>query len=323
MLQGAQGGEMPSGADSVEVYYSGWTPDGHMFDSTVLHGDPRDPTHGGPAVMPLAHVIDGWKEGLPLMREGEKRRFWVPSGECSNGSAWGCDCCRPDGRPLPRTALAYGDEPRSSRSPAGPLVFDIELVSVCHGRLVHTHTGTNACVAPPPPPPPPVLVGGSSDPIAALVALKGSSVGNEEMDLTTWLPRSQVNLATTCPCCVGWREMHAGWMGVQCTRQGGQVSLLYLPHVPLGGDLSAISMVATMHSLYLLDTGLTGDLASLSQMTRLNDLDLTETNVHGDLSALSDLPLQNIWLSKTAVTGDIRSLRSMVAMSWLDLSHTG
>ena len=44
--------------------------------------------------MPLAHVIDGWKEGLPLMREGEKRRFWVPSGECSNGSAWGFDCCR-------------------------------------------------------------------------------------------------------------------------------------------------------------------------------------------------------------------------------------
>ena len=91
---GVQGSEMPSGADSVEVYYSGWTPDGHMFDSTVLHGDPRDPTHGGPTVMPLAHVIDGWKEGLPLMREGEKRRFWVPSGECSNGSAWGCDCCR-------------------------------------------------------------------------------------------------------------------------------------------------------------------------------------------------------------------------------------
>ena len=82
------------------------------------------------------------------------------------------------------------------------------------------------------------------------------------------------------------------------TRQGGQLSLLYLPHVPLGGDLSAISMVTTLHSLYLLDTGLTGDLESLSQMKQLNDLDLTETNVHGDLSALSDLPLQNIWLSK-------------------------
>lgn len=79
----------PRRSDIVRVTYSGWTPDGHIFDSS---GDtPRE--------MPLNIVIRGWQEGLPLMVAGEKRRFWVPS------------------------RLAYGDH----GTPAGDLVFDIEL----------------------------------------------------------------------------------------------------------------------------------------------------------------------------------------------------
>jgi len=77
------------------VHYTGWTTDGKMFDSSV--------TSGRPLEMPLARVIDGWKEGLRLMVIGEKRRFWIPE------------------------ALAYQGQPGA---PAGTLVFDIELLDI-------------------------------------------------------------------------------------------------------------------------------------------------------------------------------------------------
>jgi peptidylprolyl isomerase len=86
----------PTAASNVVVQYSGWTPDGKMFDSSV--------TRGQPARFGLGNVIKGWTEGVQLMTKGEKVRFWIPS------------------------ALAYGDKPARPGAPAGPLVFDIELV---------------------------------------------------------------------------------------------------------------------------------------------------------------------------------------------------
>jgi peptidylprolyl isomerase len=68
-----------------------------MFDSSVTRGEP---TQFG-----LNGVIKGWTEGVQLMVEGEKTRFWIPG------------------------ALAYGDNPRPG-APGGPLVFDIELLSI-------------------------------------------------------------------------------------------------------------------------------------------------------------------------------------------------
>jgi len=85
----------PNKRSKVEVHYSGWTTDGRMFDSSVLRG--QSSSFG------LDEVIKGWTEGLQLMVEGEKTRFWIPS------------------------KLAYaGDKTR----PQGMLVFDIELVKV-------------------------------------------------------------------------------------------------------------------------------------------------------------------------------------------------
>ncbi len=84
------------GADAlVEVHYTGWTTDGRQFDSSVARGRP--------ASFPLSHVIAGWTEGVQLMVEGEKRRFWIPEN------------------------LAYGGRPGA---PAGMLVFDIELIGI-------------------------------------------------------------------------------------------------------------------------------------------------------------------------------------------------
>ena len=97
VLQKGKGKVKPTAADSVEVHYTGWTTDGHMFDSSVKRGQP--------ARFPVGGVIKGWTEGLQLMVVGEKRRFWIPA------------------------ALAYGETPGGGR-PAGMLVFDVELLGV-------------------------------------------------------------------------------------------------------------------------------------------------------------------------------------------------
>ena len=88
----------PKATDKVTVHYSGWTPDGKMFDSSVTRGEPTS--------FGLNQVIKGWTEGVQLMVVGEKTRFWIPSD------------------------LAYGDKPKRPGAPAGPLTFDIELISI-------------------------------------------------------------------------------------------------------------------------------------------------------------------------------------------------
>jgi len=85
----------PKRSSTVEVHYSGWTTDGKMFDSSVLRGKT--------AAFGLDQVIRGWTEGLQLMVEGEKTRFWIPA------------------------KLAY---PNDKSKPQGMLVFDIELVDI-------------------------------------------------------------------------------------------------------------------------------------------------------------------------------------------------
>ncbi len=97
VLQPGKGDKKPGAADTVTVHYSGWTTDGKLFDSSVKRGRP--------ASFPLNGVIKGWTEGLQLMTEGEKRRFWIPA------------------------ALAYGENPGGGR-PGGMLVFDVELLSI-------------------------------------------------------------------------------------------------------------------------------------------------------------------------------------------------
>ncbi|HET9929735.1 MAG TPA: FKBP-type peptidyl-prolyl cis-trans isomerase [Polyangiaceae bacterium] len=88
----------PKPTDTVSVHYSGWTTDGQLFDSSVQRGAPTS--------FALNQVIKGWTEGVQLMVEGEKTRFWIPGN------------------------LAYGDKPARPGAPAGMLVFDIELLQI-------------------------------------------------------------------------------------------------------------------------------------------------------------------------------------------------
>ena len=96
VLKEGNGKRHPTRRSIVKVFYSGWTTEGRLFDSTALHG-------GQPSEFPLSGVIAGWTEGIPLMVEGEVRRFWIPA------------------------KLAYEKDPTK---PQGMLVFDIELISI-------------------------------------------------------------------------------------------------------------------------------------------------------------------------------------------------
>ena len=95
VLKSGTGTIHPTASSTFVAHYTGWTTDGKMFDSSVERGEPLS--------MPLANVIPGWTEGVQLMVIGEKRRFWIPE------------------------ALAYRGQPGS---PAGMLVFDIELLDI-------------------------------------------------------------------------------------------------------------------------------------------------------------------------------------------------
>ncbi len=93
-LQDGTGTKHPRSTNTVTVHYTGWTTDGKMFDSSVARGQP--------ATFALNKVIAGWTEGLQLMVEGQKMRFWIPEN------------------------LAY----KGQQPPYGMLVFDVELIKI-------------------------------------------------------------------------------------------------------------------------------------------------------------------------------------------------
>jgi peptidylprolyl isomerase len=95
VLKPGTGARNPSQFGQVTVHYTGWTTDGKMFDSSVVRGTP--------ATFRLDDVIRGWTEGVPLMVEGERTRFWVPE------------------------SLAYKGQ---AGQPKGMLVFDIDLIRI-------------------------------------------------------------------------------------------------------------------------------------------------------------------------------------------------
>ena len=92
-------GKSPKATDSVECHYEGFLTDGTVFDSSVQRGQT--------ATFPLNGVIKGWTEGLQLMKEGGKTRFFIPY------------------------HLAYGEAGAAgSIPPYSTLIFDVELIKV-------------------------------------------------------------------------------------------------------------------------------------------------------------------------------------------------
>ena len=92
-------GNKPKATDRVKCHYEGRLTDGTVFDSSYHRGEP--------AVFPLNGVIAGWTEGVQLMAEGAKFRFFIPYN------------------------LAYGERGAGqSIPPYAALVFDVELIEV-------------------------------------------------------------------------------------------------------------------------------------------------------------------------------------------------
>ena len=92
-------GRKPKATDKVKCHYEGMLIDGTLFDSSIQRGEP--------ATFPLNGVIAGWTEGLQLMQEGAKYRFFIPYN------------------------LGYGEHGAgASIPPFAALVFDVELIEV-------------------------------------------------------------------------------------------------------------------------------------------------------------------------------------------------
>lgn len=97
LLEGT--GAQPKATDRVKCHYEGTLTNGQVFDSSYRRGEP--------AVFPLNGVIAGWTEGVQLMKEGAKYRFFIPYN------------------------LAYGERGAGQAIPPyAALVFDVELISI-------------------------------------------------------------------------------------------------------------------------------------------------------------------------------------------------
>lgn len=92
-------GKKPSATDQVVCHYEGTLIDGTVFDSSYKRNQP--------ATFGLNQVIAGWTEGVQLMQEGAKYRFFIPYN------------------------LAYGERGAGAQIPPfAALVFDVELIEV-------------------------------------------------------------------------------------------------------------------------------------------------------------------------------------------------
>ena len=92
-------GRKPKATDTVRCHYHGTLIDGTVFDSSYQRGEPAD--------FGLNQVIKGWTEGVQLMSEGSKYRFFIPYN------------------------LAYGERGAGRDIPPyAALIFDVELIKV-------------------------------------------------------------------------------------------------------------------------------------------------------------------------------------------------
>lgn len=91
-------GRKPGATDVVQVHYKGTTIEGQEFDSSYRRG--------APTTFSLDQVIPGWTEGIQLMAEGSKFKFFIPPN------------------------LAYGPLGAGPITSNSTLIFEVELLKV-------------------------------------------------------------------------------------------------------------------------------------------------------------------------------------------------
>jgi len=91
-------GKTPKETDEVMAHYKGSLIDGKEFDNSY--------TRGTPLVFRADRIMEGWKEVLPLMKEGSKWQVFIPP------------------------QLAYGEQGVGPIPPGSTLIFEIELIAI-------------------------------------------------------------------------------------------------------------------------------------------------------------------------------------------------
>ena len=91
-------GASPKATDRVKVHYHGSLIDGTVFDSSVDRGEP--------VTFALDQVVEGWTEGLQMMKVGGKAKLTIPP------------------------ELAYGPGGREGIPPNATLIFEVELLAI-------------------------------------------------------------------------------------------------------------------------------------------------------------------------------------------------
>ncbi len=91
-------GKSPKPTDEVMVHYKGTFIDGKEFDNSY--------TRGTPLTFHANKIIPGWKEVLPLMKEGSKWQLFIPP------------------------QLAYGEQGVGPIPPESTLIFEVELLGI-------------------------------------------------------------------------------------------------------------------------------------------------------------------------------------------------
>ncbi|MFO7789089.1 MAG: FKBP-type peptidyl-prolyl cis-trans isomerase [Bacteroidales bacterium] len=92
-------GEKPGPDSKVKVHYEGKLLDGTTFDSSYERGEPIE--------FPLNGVIEGWQEGLQLMKTGAKWKLYIPYD------------------------LGYGERgAKGAIEPYETLIFEVELLDI-------------------------------------------------------------------------------------------------------------------------------------------------------------------------------------------------
>jgi len=92
-------GPVPNDSSIVKVHYRGTFIDGKVFDSSYERNEPIE--------FKINQVIQGWKEGLKLMKKGSKYKLYIPS------------------------ALGYGPQGYGNAIPPNtPLIFEVELLDI-------------------------------------------------------------------------------------------------------------------------------------------------------------------------------------------------
>lgn len=94
-------GASPKETDVIKMHYTGTLLDGTVFDSSIGKE---------PIEYPLNQMIQGWIEGVQLMKKGGKAKLIVPS------------------------ALGYGPRGGGPIPPFSPLVFEVELLDFKAGE---------------------------------------------------------------------------------------------------------------------------------------------------------------------------------------------